>query len=82
MKLLRDLEKGQGQAGDIEMLDKLAADCGPGLTFCALAPGAAMPLETALQHFRQEFEQGIGKVSGDTRGDPDWVAASTPASSR
>jgi NADH-quinone oxidoreductase subunit F len=41
-----------------------------------------MPLETALQHFRQEFEQGIGKVSGDTRGDPDRVAASAPANSR
>jgi len=82
VKLLRDLEKGQGQAGDIELLDKLAADCRPGLTFCALAPGAAMPLETALRHFRQEFEQGIGKVSGDTRGVPDRVAADAPANNR
>jgi NADH-quinone oxidoreductase subunit F len=60
VKLLSALEHGEGESGDIELLDKLAADCGPGLTFCAHAPGAAMPLETALKHFRHEFEQGIG----------------------
>lgn len=58
-KLLRALELGQGEAGDIELLDKLAADCGPSLTFCAHAPGAAMPLQTALKHFRHEFEAGV-----------------------
>lgn len=63
VKLLGALEQGQGEAGDIELLDKLAADCGPGLTFCAHAPGAAMPLETALKHFRHEFEQGISEPS-------------------
>ncbi|MEP1214497.1 MAG: NADH-ubiquinone oxidoreductase-F iron-sulfur binding region domain-containing protein [Marinobacter sp.] len=60
-KLLRALELGHGEAGDIELLEKLAADCGPTLTFCAHAPGAAMPLQTALKHFRHEFEQGISK---------------------
>ncbi|MDL0430474.1 NADH-ubiquinone oxidoreductase-F iron-sulfur binding region domain-containing protein [Marinobacter sp. TBZ242] len=60
-KLLRALELGQGETGDIELLEKLAADCGPTLTFCAHAPGAAMPLHTALKHFRHEFEQGISK---------------------
>lgn len=60
-KLLRALELGQGETGDIELLEKLAADCGPTLTFCAHAPGAAMPLQTALKHFRHEFEQGINK---------------------
>ncbi len=60
-KVLRALELGEGEAGDIELLEKLAADCGPAQTFCAHAPGAAMPLQTALKHFRPEFEQGISQ---------------------
>ena len=70
VKLLWALELGQGETGDIELLDKLAADCGPGLTFCAHAPGAAMPLQTALKHFRQEFEQGVSKPRGKAHQDP------------
>jgi NADH-quinone oxidoreductase subunit F len=31
----------------------------PGNTFCALAPGAADPLETALKYFRADFERHI-----------------------
>ena len=48
-----------GTSYQTPVLDKLAADCGPGLTFCAHAPGAAMPLQTALKHFRHEFEAGV-----------------------
>lgn len=59
VKLLRALEQGRGEQGDIDMLDKLANDLGPGKTFCAHAPGAAMPLESALRYFRDEFEQGV-----------------------
>lgn len=70
VKLLQSLENGQGEPGDIEMLDKLAADCGPGLTFCAHAPGAAMPLESALRYFRHEFEQGVGKAGTEANQDP------------
>lgn len=70
VKLLWALELGQGETGDIELLDKLAADCGPGLTFCAHAPGAAMPLQTALKHFRKEFEQGVSKPRGKAHQDP------------
>lgn len=59
VKLLQALEKGEGEQGDIEMLDKLANDMGPGKTFCAHAPGAAMPLASAIHYFRDEFEQGV-----------------------
>ncbi|MDY6797488.1 MAG: NADH-quinone oxidoreductase subunit NuoF [Pseudomonadota bacterium] len=69
VKLLQALEQGKGEPGDIELLDKLAADCGPGLTFCAHAPGAAMPLQTALKHFRHEFEQGISRSRGPAHQD-------------
>ncbi|NMT64232.1 NADH-ubiquinone oxidoreductase-F iron-sulfur binding region domain-containing protein [Marinobacter orientalis] len=61
VRVLRALALGQGEIGDIELLEKLAADCGPAQTFCAHAPGAAMPLQTALRHFRSEFAQGISE---------------------
>ncbi|MDX1557559.1 MAG: NADH-quinone oxidoreductase subunit NuoF [Marinobacter sp.] len=70
VKLLLALERGEGEAGDVELLDKLAADCGPAQTFCAHAPGAAMPLETALRHFRHEFEQGVRRSKGKPHADP------------
>lgn len=59
VKLLQALEKGEGEQGDIDMLDKLANDMGPGKTFCAHAPGAAMPLASAIRYFRDEFERGV-----------------------
>ncbi|MBB3230496.1 complex I 51 kDa subunit family protein [Halomonas stenophila] len=59
VRLLAALERGEGEPGDIELLEDLARDLGPGRTFCAHAPGAAMPLASALAHFRDEFEAGI-----------------------
>ncbi len=38
--------------------------------YVANAPGAAMPLQTALKHFRQEFEQGVSKPRGKAHQDP------------
>ncbi|MNJ65092.1 NADH-quinone oxidoreductase subunit F [compost metagenome] len=59
VKLLRALEKGQGQQGDIETLLGLVGFLGPGKTFCAHAPGAVEPLGSAIKYFRPEFEAGI-----------------------
>ena len=59
VKLLRALERGQGQPGDIEVLLGLVNGLGPGKTFCAHAPGAIEPLGSAIKYFRSEFEQGI-----------------------
>ena len=36
---------------------------GPGNTFCALAPGAVEPLQSALKYFRDEFERHIAAAS-------------------
>ncbi|MBA3581960.1 MAG: NADH-quinone oxidoreductase subunit NuoF [Gammaproteobacteria bacterium] len=58
-KVLRALERGEGKPGDIEMLERTAVALGPGRTFCALAPGAMEPLQSALKYFRAEFELGI-----------------------
>ncbi|MNH13205.1 NADH-quinone oxidoreductase subunit F [compost metagenome] len=59
VKILRALENGQGQPGDIETLEQLCRSLGPGKTFCAHAPGAVEPLQSAIKYFREEFEAGI-----------------------
>ena len=59
MKILRAIEKGEGQPGDIETLEQLCRFLGPGKTFCAHAPGAVEPLQSAIKYFRDEFEAGI-----------------------
>ncbi|MFP1924825.1 NADH-quinone oxidoreductase subunit NuoF [Lonsdalea quercina] len=61
VKLLRALEAGQGQPGDIETLEQLCRFLSPGHTFCAHAPGAVEPLQSAIKYFRHEFEAGIAK---------------------
>ena len=58
-KILRDMENGHGRYGDIEILQEQTWLLGPGHTFCALAPGAMEPLESALRYFREDFEQHI-----------------------
>ncbi|MBB3190215.1 NADH-quinone oxidoreductase subunit NuoF [Halomonas cerina] len=70
VKLLQALERGEGRRGDLEMLDKLADDLGPGKTFCAHAPGAAMPLASALRYFRDEFERGVAPPARAAQADP------------
>ncbi len=59
VKLLRALEKGEGRSGDIETLEQLTRLLGPGKTFCAHAPGAMEPLQSALKFFRADFERGV-----------------------
>lgn len=67
VKLLRAIEQGKGQQGDIETLEQLCRQLGPGKTFCAHAPGAVEPLQSALHYFRPEFEAGIATyVFGNT----------------
>lgn len=53
--LLENLLAGRGRAEDIAQLEKLGRLMGPGNTFCALAPGAAEPLLSALRLFRSDF---------------------------
>jgi NADH-quinone oxidoreductase subunit F len=59
VKLLQAIERGEGKSGDIEVLEQLTRFLGPGKTFCAHAPGAMEPLQSALKFFRSEFEKGI-----------------------
>lgn len=59
VKILEALENGVGQVGDIETLESMTRALGPGMTFCAHAPGAMSPLQSALKYFRAEFERGV-----------------------
>jgi NADH-quinone oxidoreductase subunit F len=55
--LLQDLVDGRGRPEDLETLSRLTRMLGPGNTFCALAPGAMEPLQSALKYFREDFER-------------------------
>ncbi|SFH60557.1 NADH-quinone oxidoreductase subunit NuoF [Modicisalibacter xianhensis] len=70
VKILQSIERGEGEQGDIELLEDLAVKLGPGKTFCAHAPGAAMPLQSAIKHFRDEFERGISHRARAAHEDP------------
>jgi NADH-quinone oxidoreductase subunit F len=54
--LLKDLVEGRGRREDLATLERLCGFLGPGNTFCALAPGAMEPLQSALKYFREDFE--------------------------
>ncbi len=70
VKILRALEAGQGNSGDIEQLVAMTKALGPGRTFCAHAPGAMEPLQSALKFFRAEFEAGIRADHAPAAGSP------------
>lgn len=58
-KILSTLDEGAGTADDLELLDFHTRYLGPGNTFCALAPGAMEPLQSAMKYFRNDFEQHV-----------------------
>lgn len=58
-RLLIAIEAGKGRSRDLEVLDMHCDRLGMGKTFCAHAPGAMMPLESALKLFRADFERHI-----------------------
>jgi len=60
-KILHAIDEGQGKMEDLDMLSSHAKSLGPGNTFCALAPGAVEPLQSALKYFREDFEQHINE---------------------
>jgi NADH-quinone oxidoreductase subunit F len=59
VEILQALENGTGQPGDLEILQQHTQLLGPGRTFCALAPGAMEPLQSALTYFREDFERHL-----------------------
>jgi len=57
--MLLKLEKGEGSLQDIEILKEACGYMAPGNTFCALAPGAAEPLQSGLKYFMDEFVEHV-----------------------
>ena len=58
-KILNALETGAGKADDLNILEFHTHYMAPGNTFCALAPGAMEPLQSALKYFKADFEMHI-----------------------
>jgi NADH-quinone oxidoreductase subunit F len=58
-KILLTIEKGEGKKEDLDLLEMHTGLLGIGNTFCALAPGAMEPLQSALKYFREDFENHI-----------------------
>jgi NADH-quinone oxidoreductase subunit F len=59
LHLLEAIESGEGRFEDLAILEEHCRLLGPGNTFCALAPGAVEPLQSALKYFREDFELHI-----------------------
>jgi NADH-quinone oxidoreductase subunit F len=58
-RILDALEQGKGEMSDLEILEQHTRLLAPGRTFCALAPGAVEPLQSALRLFRADFEEHV-----------------------
>ncbi len=58
-KMLHAIENGEGELSDIDILAQQCKLLGPGNTYCALAPGAVEPLQSAIKYFRDDFERHI-----------------------
>jgi len=57
-KVLRRIERGQGRKEDLDLLVDMC-DNMKGKTICVLSDAAAMPIESYLKYFREEFEVHI-----------------------
>ena len=58
-RTLGAFEDGRGSEADLEKLTWITKFCAPGNTFCALAPGAVEPLQSALHYFREDFVRHV-----------------------
>ncbi|WP_288130627.1 NADH-quinone oxidoreductase subunit NuoF [Microbulbifer sp.] len=55
VEILERIEAGRGEKQDLILLRQLARRMAPGTTFCALAPGAAEPLQSSLKLFLNDY---------------------------
>lgn len=57
--ILTSLEEGRGVEDDMVLLEQHTRYLGPGNTFCAFAPGAMEPLQSALKYFGDVFQRHV-----------------------
>lgn len=60
-KVLHAIENGKGVEKQMEILEFHTGYLSPGHTYCALAPGAMEPLQSALKYFREDFMKHINE---------------------
>ncbi len=53
-RVVSRIENGEGRIDDLDHLDEIAGKIG-GRTICALGDAAAMPVQSFIKHFRDEF---------------------------
>jgi NADH-quinone oxidoreductase subunit F len=63
--MVERIRAGRGRLKDLELLAEIGDSIGiiPGTTICGLADGAAWPIKTALQKFRDELEDYVKKTN-------------------
>ncbi len=57
-QILKRIEEGRGRVADLEILKDVCRNM-KGQTICVLSDSAAMPTESYLRHFQEEFEAHI-----------------------
>jgi NADH-quinone oxidoreductase subunit F len=57
-KILRKIERGEGQMRDLDLLSAISTNIG-GKTLCAFGDAAVTPVLTTLKHFRHEYEAHV-----------------------
>jgi NADH-quinone oxidoreductase subunit F len=62
-KIATRIAAGAGRVQDLDLLVEVASSMGmmPGLSICGLSDGAAYPIRTIVQKFRQEFEERLAR---------------------
>jgi NADH-quinone oxidoreductase subunit F len=58
-KILLSMEQGKAAPQDLQTLEFQTKFLAPGNTFCAFAPGAVEPLQSALKYFANDFQRHI-----------------------
>jgi NADH-quinone oxidoreductase subunit F len=59
-RILTNITRGKGKAGDIELLEELS-ECAIEASLCALGKSAPNPFLSTLRYFRQEYEAHINE---------------------
>jgi NADH-quinone oxidoreductase subunit F len=58
-KILLAMEQGKAEEKDLDTLHFQTRFLAPGSTFCAFAPGAVEPLQSALKYFSDDFRRHV-----------------------
>ncbi len=71
--IIEKIERGEGTRRDVEMLEQIAGNI-MGQTICALGDAAAMPVQSFVKKFRQEFLDHVERRACPS-GDGAWGVA-------